>query len=126
MKRKRFAMAIRTTLEAVKHFSQPPVLNTKQLPFDVRGNQPPKMRAAQNDVGFGEPIEPRTEEGSALEGFQNYSGEGRLPEFDWGRHSNPEQIPSENGPGTAIPAETSTLPEAGEAESVAGEALALI
>lgn len=111
---------IRTTLPAAAHFSNPTPSSTKDLPFDVRGNQPPSKKASPNVFEGDIPVIDATR---TVEGFQDYPGESRAPEFDTGRNSNPEQVPTEKGPGTNTPAETS--PEIGEETSALGDVAGL-
>jgi hypothetical protein len=123
---------IRTTLPAAAHFTEPAYKNTKDMPYDIKGNEQPRRGSGG---GFdSSPIPVEEPQGGDVTEMLPETG-GRLPqkeEFNTGRNSgrtNNEQPQEENGPGTNMPAEETGAVEAGgEAGRAleAAEALSLL
>jgi hypothetical protein len=99
-------------------FSNPPAKHTSQLPYEVKGNEPPRKGYSPNV--FGTPI-PSGENLDVTEGLPETGG--RLPhlkEFNTGRNSGrteTEQPNEVNGAGTNAPAENTGAIGAGAIEA---------
>ncbi len=105
-------------------FSNPAPKTTGEMPYDIRGNEPPRRGSGggfdSSPIPYGEHLDV-TDTAAGFSGHPN-AAEHKM-DFNRGRNSGqgtPEDNPSEGGPGTAAPA-AGTGAEIGEEAGALGD-----